>query len=58
MLLERLRTGIWTLFENGCQVCNRVRTAHGEACPVCAAEEEEEEEDSGSEYVPTDSESE
>jgi hypothetical protein len=62
ILLERLRTGSWTLFENGCQVCNRVRTAHREVCPFCAAlergEEEEEEEDSGSEYVPTSSDSE
>jgi hypothetical protein len=58
ILLERLRTGSWTLFESGCQVCNRVRTVHGELCPFCAALErgEEEEEDSGSEYVPTDSE--
>jgi hypothetical protein len=60
ILLERLRTGSWTLFENGCQVCNRVRTAHGEECPFCAAlerREEEEEEDSGSEYVPSESDS-
>jgi hypothetical protein len=57
ILLERLRTGSWTFYENGCQVCNRVRTAHGEECPVCAAlareEEEEEEEDSDSDYQPS-----
>jgi hypothetical protein len=61
ILLERLRTGSWTLYENGCTACNRIRTTHGEECPFCAAlerGEEEEEEESGSEYVPSDSESE
>jgi hypothetical protein len=54
ILLDRLRTGSWELMENGCQVCNRVRTLHGHPCRACARPDSSD--DSASEYVSSDSE--